>query len=109
MEKYNANPERYNLMPTRRCGKSGVILPQVSLGLWHNFGSVDSYDNARMMLRKAFDLGIFHFDLASQTQSEFGVTSRHGIRMPWGFSALPKAVPNAHRPAGEVLVFRLRL
>lgn len=72
MEKYNANPERYNLMPTRRCGKSGVILPQVSLGLWHNFGSVDSYDNARMMLRKAFDLGIFHFDLANNYGPEPG-------------------------------------
>ena len=65
MEPYNANPERYDLMPCRRSGKSGVILPQVSLGLWHNFGSVDSYDNARAMLRRAFDLGIFHFDLAN--------------------------------------------
>jgi L-glyceraldehyde 3-phosphate reductase len=52
-------------MPVRRCGKSGVILPQVSLGLWHNFGSVDSYDDARRMLRHAFDNGIFHFDLAN--------------------------------------------
>ena len=65
MEQYTANPERYNLMPCRRSGKSGVILPQVSLGLWHNFGSVDSFDNARKMLRHAFDLGIFHFDLAN--------------------------------------------
>ena len=65
MEPYCANPERYQLMPCCRCGKSGVILPRVSLGLWHNFGSVDSYDNARAMLRKAFDLGIFHFDLAN--------------------------------------------
>lgn len=65
MDDYNANPGRYSLMPCRRCGKSGVILPQVSLGLWHNFGSVDSFDNARNMLRKAFDLGIFHFDLAN--------------------------------------------
>lgn len=65
MEPYSAAPDRYELMPCRRSGKSGVILPQVSLGLWHNFGSVDSYDNARAMLRKAFDLGIFHFDLAN--------------------------------------------
>ncbi|MBE6406835.1 MAG: L-glyceraldehyde 3-phosphate reductase [Lentisphaerae bacterium] len=65
MQEYHADPERYSLMPRRRCGKSGVILPQVSLGLWHNFGSVDSFDNARRMLRKAFDLGIFHFDLAN--------------------------------------------
>ncbi|MBR2441205.1 MAG: aldo/keto reductase [Lentisphaeria bacterium] len=65
MKDYIANPERYSLMPCRRSGKSGVILPQVSLGLWHNFGSVDSFDNARNMMRKAFDLGIFHFDLAN--------------------------------------------
>ena len=72
MKKYDANPDRYSLMPHRRCGKSGVILPQVSLGLWHNFGSVDSFDNARSMLRKAFDLGIFHFDLANNYGPEPG-------------------------------------
>ena len=65
MEAYCPAPDRYQKMPTRRCGKSGVILPQVSLGLWHNFGSVDSFDNAGRMLRCAFDLGIFHFDLAN--------------------------------------------
>ena len=72
MKEYNANPDRYSQMPCRRCGKSGVILPQVSLGLWHNFGSVDSFDNARVMLRKAFDLGIFHFDLANNYGPEPG-------------------------------------
>ena len=65
MQKYEADSLRYELMSRRRCGKSGVILPQVSIGLWHNFGSVDSFDNARKMLRRAFDLGIFHFDLAN--------------------------------------------
>jgi L-glyceraldehyde 3-phosphate reductase len=65
MNQYSANPERYDIMPCRRSGKSGLILPQVSLGLWHNFGSVDSFDNAREMIRCAFDLGIFHFDLAN--------------------------------------------
>ena len=72
MEQYNAASDRYSLMPCRRSGKSGVILPQVSLGLWHNFGSVDSFDNARMMLRHAFDLGIFHFDLANNYGPEPG-------------------------------------
>lgn len=72
MQKYNANPDRYSEMPVKRCGKTGVILPQVSLGLWHNFGSIDSFDNARMMLRKAFDLGIFHFDLANNYGPEPG-------------------------------------
>ena len=72
MEQYSADADRYSKMPCRRCGKSGVILPQVSLGLWHNFGSVDSFDNARMMLRHAFDLGIFHFDLANNYGPEPG-------------------------------------
>ena len=72
MEQYSADVDRYSKMPCRRCGKSGVILPQVSLGLWHNFGSVDSFDNARMMLRHAFDLGIFHFDLANNYGPEPG-------------------------------------
>jgi L-glyceraldehyde 3-phosphate reductase len=72
IDEYNANPERYSQMPCRRCGKSGVILPQVSLGLWHNFGSVDSFDNARAMLLKAFDLGIFHLDLANNYGPEPG-------------------------------------
>ena len=72
MQKYEAESNRYELMPRNRCGKSGVILPQVSIGLWHNFGSVDSFDNAQKMLRKAFDLGIFHFDLANNYGPEPG-------------------------------------
>ena len=72
MESYNAHPERYTRMSCRRSGKSGVILPQVSLGLWQNFGSIDSFDNARRMLRHAFDLGIFHFDLANNYGPEPG-------------------------------------
>ncbi len=49
----------------RRCGRSGVQLPVISLGLWHNFGGTDSYENARAMIRRAFDLGVTHFDLAN--------------------------------------------
>jgi L-glyceraldehyde 3-phosphate reductase len=52
-------------MTYRRCGRSGVRLPAISLGLWHNFGGVDTLDNCRAMLRRAFDLGITHFDLAN--------------------------------------------
>lgn len=62
---YLATPERYGSMTYRRCGKSGVLLPAISLGLWHNFGGVDSLENGRAMLRRAFDLGITHFDLAN--------------------------------------------
>ena len=62
---YLASNDRYNKMEYNRCGKSGLKLPSVSLGLWHNFGGVDDLENARSILRKAFDLGITHFDLAN--------------------------------------------
>jgi L-glyceraldehyde 3-phosphate reductase len=62
---YLPNPARYKNMPYRRCGKSGLKLPAVSLGLWHNFGAIDSLENARTILKLAFDSGITHFDLAN--------------------------------------------
>src|ERR1700677_4117699 len=61
------HPEFY-----RRCGKSGLKLPVISLGLWHNFGSVDSFENARAIARRAFDLGITHFDLANNYGPPYG-------------------------------------
>ena len=62
---YNAKEERYNDMHYNRCGKSGIKLPAISLGLWHNFGDNGTYDNMRNILRTSFDLGITHFDLAN--------------------------------------------
>ena len=62
---YLANEQRYDTMQYRRCGRSGIRLPAISLGLWHNFGGVDTFENGRAMLRRAFDLGITHFDLAN--------------------------------------------
>jgi len=62
---YIAYEQRYDTMQYRRCGKSGIRLPLISLGLWHNFGGVDSFENGRAMVRRAFDLGITHFDLAN--------------------------------------------
>jgi L-glyceraldehyde 3-phosphate reductase len=56
----------------RRCGKSGLKLPVISLGLWHNFGGVDSFENARAIARRAFDLGITHFDLANNYGPPYG-------------------------------------
>ncbi|VBB04994.1 potassium channel voltage-dependent beta subunit kcnab-related [Lucifera butyrica] len=56
---------RYSGMKYNRCGQSGLMLPAVSLGLWHNYGDVNCYENSRMMIRRAFDLGITHFDLAN--------------------------------------------
>ncbi|HOT92753.1 MAG TPA: L-glyceraldehyde 3-phosphate reductase [Anaerolineae bacterium] len=62
---YVASDTRYDSMIYNRCGRSGVKLPAISLGLWHNFGGVDVYENARALVRRAFDLGITHFDLAN--------------------------------------------
>ena len=62
---YKANEARYDSMRYNRCGKSGLKLPAVSLGLWHNFGGVDNFENSRAIVRRAFDLGITHFDLAN--------------------------------------------
>lgn len=62
---YQARQDRYESMQYRRCGRSGVQLPLLSLGLWHNFGGVDPEENARALCLRAFDLGITHFDLAN--------------------------------------------
>ncbi|MBN2377463.1 MAG: L-glyceraldehyde 3-phosphate reductase [Sedimentisphaerales bacterium] len=62
---YVASSNRYEGMRYNRCGKSGLKLPAISLGLWHNFGGVDDLENGRVMIRRAFDLGITHFDLAN--------------------------------------------
>ena len=69
---YTAKPERYDGMTYHRCGRSGILLPAVSLGLWHNFGGVDNLENSRAMLRRAFDLGITHFDLANNYGPPYG-------------------------------------
>ena len=62
---YSADPNRYNEMIYNKCGKWGLKLPAISLGLWHNFGGVDFYEDGRDMCLRAFDLGITHFDLAN--------------------------------------------
>jgi len=62
---YLPNVNRYKEMIYNRCGKSGLKLPAISLGLWHNFGEVDIFDNYREIIREAFDAGITHFDLAN--------------------------------------------
>ncbi len=62
---YIPNVNRYEQMDYRRCGISGLKLPAISLGLWHNFGQLDDFENARQLIHRAFDLGITHFDLAN--------------------------------------------
>ena len=69
---YVANPTRYEAAVYRRCGRSGLKLPAVSLGLWHNFGSTGCFDTMRDMCRTAFDAGITHFDLANNYGPEAG-------------------------------------
>ncbi|MGM0667930.1 MAG: aldo/keto reductase [Bacteroidota bacterium] len=70
--RYIPDEKRYDTMKYRRCGKSGILLPLLSLGLWHNFGFIDSLEKARKISRKAFDLGITHFDLANNYGPPFG-------------------------------------
>ena len=70
--KYTANNKRYDKMKYNRCGNSGLLLPAISLGLWHNFGGIDVYENGRNMVRRAFDLGITHFDLANNYGPPYG-------------------------------------
>jgi L-glyceraldehyde 3-phosphate reductase len=69
---YVADDKRYDSMQYRRSGRSGIQLPGVSLGLWHNFGGADNFENSRAMLRRAFDLGITHFDLANNYGPPYG-------------------------------------
>jgi L-glyceraldehyde 3-phosphate reductase len=69
---YKANPERYDKMIYNRCGKSGLKLPSVSLGMWHNFGTYDDFENMENMVHTAFDNGIIHFDLANNYGPDAG-------------------------------------
>jgi L-glyceraldehyde 3-phosphate reductase len=69
---YRAADDRYASMSYRRCGRSGLLLPAVSMGLWHNFGDSRSLDSQRAILRRAFDLGITHFDLANNYGPPYG-------------------------------------
>lgn len=73
MEQYFADDKRYEgAMKYERCGRSGVLLPQLSLGFWHNFGAVDDYERSRAIARYAFDHGVTHFDLANNYGPPYG-------------------------------------
>ncbi len=74
---YEADGGRYGVMKYRRCGKSGLLLPEVSLGLWHNFGSSDSFDNMLAMIHAAFDAGVTHFDLANNYGPVYGAAEEN--------------------------------
>ena len=72
MSIYQADEQRYEHMAYERCGHSGVLLPKVSLGMWHNFGGVDSYERSRAIIRYAFDHGVTHLDLANNYGPPYG-------------------------------------
>ena len=86
---YHPSEDRYQKMTYRRCGKSGIRLPEISLGLWHNFGSVDIFENIRKILWRAFDAGITHFDLANNYGPTPGSAEENfGIILKKDFSSL---------------------
>lgn len=74
---YLPNENRYQEVSYARCGNSGLLLPQISLGLWQNFGDVDSFENARHIIHTAFDLGITHFDLANNYGTPYGSAEKN--------------------------------
>lgn len=74
---YIPSPTRYDTMAYRRCGKSGLLLPALSLGLWHNFGSITPFETQQAILRTAFDNGITHFDLANNYGPPYGEAERN--------------------------------
>ena len=78
---YQAPDHRYDNMKFRRCGRSGILLPAISLGLWHNFGHTDDLEVGRKMLRRSFDLGITHFDLANNYGPPFGAAEENFGRL----------------------------
>ena len=89
---YLPSDARYQSMIYNRCGRSGLKLPAVSLGLWHNFGGVDTFANSRAMVLCAFDLGITHFDLANNygpppgsAEETFGQILQKDLK-PWEIS-----------------------
>ena len=69
---YQPAADRYESFPYRRCGRSGLVLPAVSLGLWHNFGDDKPVETQRAILRRAFDRGVTHFDLANNYGPPYG-------------------------------------
>ena len=81
---YDAAPDRYDVQPYRRCGRSGLKLPAISLGFWHNFGDDVPYERQLAVARRAFDLGVTHFDLANNYGPPYGAAEANVGRMLGG-------------------------
>lgn len=91
---YMAKESRYDTIQYNRCGASGLKLPMISLGFWHNFGDTGHYDNMKAMCRTAFDNGITHFDLANNYGPAYGSAERNLgqiLRPPSQFRQPPPA------------------
>src|ERR1700712_1323531 len=88
---YSAAPERYDSMPYRRSGRSGLKLPALSLGLWHNFGFTKPLEAQRDIVLRAFDLGVTHFDLANNYGPPYGSAETTFGRI---FASDPKPYPD---------------
>src|SRR5271156_5763657 len=85
---YIPDAERYDGAVFRRCGRSGIVLPPVSLGLWQNFGGIDVFETGRAVIRRAFDRGVTHFDLANNYGPPFGSAEENfGAILPKDFDA----------------------
>src|SRR5690606_32619644 len=78
---YVADEDRYTRIPYRRCGRSGLLLPMISMGLWHNFGHTDNTEIGRQILRTCFDNGSTHFDLANNYGPPFGAAEENFGRL----------------------------
>ena len=88
---YDAAADRYDSMTYRRCGRSGLKLPAISLGLWHNFGHDRPYDTQRAICRRAFDLGVTHFDLANNYGPPYGTAEENfGRILATDFRRVPR-------------------
>ena len=88
---YVADAKRYDGALFRRCGRSGIVLPPISLGLWQNFGGVNVFETGRAVIRRAFDRGVTHFDLANNYGPPYGSAEENfGEILRKDFSGLPK-------------------
>src|SRR6516165_738895 len=86
---YDPAPDRYKNATFRRCGRFGLVLPPISLGLWQNFGGNDNFENARATVRRAFDRGVTHFDLANNYGPPYGSAEENfGTILKKGFKGL---------------------
>ena len=95
---YPAADDRYDVQPYRRCGRSGLLLPAVSLGFWHNFGDDKPIETQRAIMRRAFDLGVTHFDLANNYGPPYGsAESNVGPDPGRGLRRLPRRAGHLHQ------------